>query len=393
MRRMAEETDLERSYPATARRLEQARERGQVARSRELSTAAIAFAAAVGLSALGASLMARCEAIVQQGLAFGRAAAFEPARMVAGLAGLATDSLAALAPLFALTLAATIAAPLLLSGFVFSGRALAPDFGRLDPLRGVGNIVSKRSVVELVKALAKCLVLGAIGAFTIAHAFDGLGALAMQEPGIATARLGGLLGSAFYALTGGLALIALFDVPYVLWRHRDALKMTREELRQELRESEGDPQLKARIRSLQRAVARKRMMAAVPKATVVVTNPTHYAVALEYRDDAARAPRVVAKGIERVAHRIRELAREHDVPILEAPPLARALYRHADLGAEIPQALYGVVAQLLAYVYQVRLWRARGGRAPVMPSAWPVPPGFDPLDPSAPQREARSAVP
>jgi flagellar biosynthetic protein FlhB len=191
-------------------------------------------------------------------------------------------------------------------------------------------------------------------------------------------RLGSLVATGFFALVGGLAAIAAIDVPYALWRHYHGLRMTREEVRQELRESEGDPQLKARVRSLQRAAARKRMMAAVPTATVIVTNPTHYAVALRY-DETMRAPRVVAKGMDNVAMRIREIAAAHEVPLLEAPAVARALHRHAELDAEIPQALYTVVAQVLAYVYQVRMWRRQGGRAPSAPTGLAVPDGLDPL--------------
>jgi flagellar biosynthetic protein FlhB len=374
---MADEQDLERNYPATPRRLEQARERGQVARSRELSTAAIALAAAITLSTLGPALYTRCAEIMRAGLSLDRAAAFDPDRMLRSLAALAEGSMWAILPVLALTLAATLAAPLLLSGWVFSGKAFLPDWNRLDPLRGLRNLLSTHSLVELVKALAKCALLAGLGAWSIMHAFDELQTLAVQDIGGATTRLGSLVGTGFFALVGGLALIAGFDVPYAIWRHRDALKMTREEIREELRESEGDPQLKARVRSLQRASARKRMMAAVPKATVIVTNPTHYAVALQY-DESMRAPRVVAKGMERVAQRIREIAAEHGVPLLEAPALARALHRHADLDAEIPQALYAVVAQVLAYVYQVRVWKRQGGRAPAAPTDLDVPAGMDP---------------
>jgi flagellar biosynthetic protein FlhB len=378
---MAEEQDLERNYPATPRRLEQARERGQVARSRELSTAAIALAAAITLSSLGPALFSRCAEIMRAGLSLDRGSAFDPERMLRSLSTLAEGSVWAILPVLALTLAATLAAPLLLSGWVFSGKAFVPDWKRLDPLRGLGNLVSTHSLVELVKALAKCALLAGIGAWSILHAFDELTTLAVQDVGGATIRLGSLVGTGFFALVGGLALIAGFDVPYAIWRHRDALKMTREEIREELRESEGDPQLKARVRSLQRASARKRMMAQVPKATVIVTNPTHYAVALAY-DESMRAPRVVAKGMERVAARIREIGAEHGVPLLQAPAVARALYRHADLDAEIPQALYAVVAQVLAYVYQVRVWKRQGGRAPQPPSDLAVPDGMDPA-PSA----------
>lgn len=381
---MADEQDLERNYPATPRRLEQARERGQVARSRELSNAAIAFAAAITLSTLGPALFTRCAELMKSGLSLDRAAAFDPDRMTQALAGLAEGSVFAILPVLAVTLLATLASPLLLSGWVFSGKSLAPDFARLDPLRGLKNVASTHALVELVKALIKCALLAALGTWSIAHAFDELQALAVQDVTGATMRLGSLVGTGFFALVGGLALIAGIDVPYAIWRHRHGLRMTREEIRQELREAEGDPQLKARVRSLQRAAARKRMMAAVPNATVIVTNPTHYAVALLY-DETMRAPRVVAKGMDKVAQRIRELGAGHGVPLLEAPAVARALHRHADLDAEIPQTLYAAVAQVLAYVYQVRLWKRQGGRMPSPPADLPVPEG---LDPGAPPEAA-----
>lgn len=375
---MADEQDLERSYPATPRRLEQARERGQVARSRELTTAAVALAGAMALSSLGPALFVRCTEILRSGLTLDRAAAFDTDRMSLALAGLAEASLWAILPVLGVTIAATLAAPLLLSGWVFSTQAFLPDWNRLNPLRGLGNVLSSHSLVELGKALLKCVLLGAIGTWSIVHALDELATLSMQDLGGATMRLGSLVGTGFFALVGGLVVIAAIDVPYALWRHHQALRMTREEVRQEMRESEGDPQLKARVRSLQRAAARKRMMAAVPTATVIVTNPTHYAVALRY-DESMRAPRVVAKGMDNIALRIREIASAHDVPLLEAPAVARALHRHAEIDAEIPQALYTVVAQVLAYVYQVRIFRRQGGRAPVAPVGLAVPDGFDPL--------------
>jgi len=374
---MAEDNDVERNYPATPRRLEQARERGQVARSRELTTAAVVGAGAIALSLLGPAISRHCLQLFHDGLVLDRDAAFSDARMVTALSSLSGAALTALAPLLVMILAASLAAPLLLSGWVFSAQALAPDFKRLNPWTGFSNIVSKHALAELLKAIAKSALLGGIGAWSVVHTWHEMQMLPGQDLGSAIASIGSIATIAFYVLTGGLALIALADVPYQLWRFHDQLKMTREELRQEMREMEGDPQLKARVRSLQREASRKRMMAAVPKATVIVTNPTHYAVALEYRD-GMRAPKLVAKGIELVAQRIREIGTAHGVPILEAPPLARALYRHAEIDSEIPAALYTVVAQILAYVYQVRRYRAQGGPAPVAPTAFDMPPGMDP---------------
>jgi flagellar biosynthetic protein FlhB len=379
---MADEQDAERNYPATPRRLEQARERGQVPRSRELATAAVALAGAIALASLGPALFGRLADLVRGGLTLDRDAAFDTDRMLVALSGLSQGSLAAALPLLGLTLVATLAAPLLLSGWLFSPKAFMPDFSRLDPLRGLSNVVSGHSLVELANALVKCSLLGALGAWSIHHAFDALTTLSLQDVAGATVRLGGLVSTGFFALVGGLLVIAAIDVPYAIWRHRHALRMTREEIRQELRESEGDPQLKARVRSLQRAAARKRMMAAVPTATVVVTNPTHYAVALLY-DESMRAPKVVAKGMDQVALRIRAIAGEHGVPLLEAPAVARALHKHAELDREIPHTLYAAVAQVLAYVYQVRNWQRQGGHAPAAPTNLEVPAGLDPLAPEA----------
>ena len=218
---------------------------------------------------------------------------------------------------------------------------------------------SKQSLVELAKAIAKCVLLGGIGYWAVASSWSELAQLPARETGGAVARVGILVSHGFFALVGGLVVVALVDVPWQIWHYHDELKMTRQEVVEEQREIEGDPQLKARIRSQQREVARRRMMGAVPTADVIVTNPTHYAVALQYRDGTMRAPKVVAKGMNLIAQRIREIGAEHSVPVLEAPPLARALYRHAEVGGEIPPALYTVVAQVLAYVYQVERHRAK----------------------------------
>ena len=376
---MAEEHDVERSYPATPKRLEQAREKGQVARSRELATAAIVLTAALTLWGLGPALFERCLRSFRAGLSLDRSAAFDDERMLTGLHSLSSDMLFAVFPLLGLLLLATLAAPLLLSGWVFSAHAIKPDFARLNPLRGLKNILSAHSLVELGKAVAKCVLLGGIGTGVVVHGWSEMQQLGSQPPVGSVTHLGAIMSTGFFALVGGLVLIALIDAPYQLWHYYGGLKMSREEVRQEQREMEGDPQLKARIRSQQRAIARKRMMAAVPKADVIVTNPTHFAVALEYREGKMGAPRVVAKGRNLIAQRIREIGEEHRVPVLEAPPLARALYRHTEIGSEIPQALYTVVAQVLAYVYQVQRFRRAGGAMPVAPADLPVPPELDPL--------------
>jgi flagellar biosynthetic protein FlhB len=252
-----------------------------------------------------------------------------------------------------------------------------PDAGRLSPTRGLGQILSRHGLGELAKAIVKALVIAAAAAGFLWSSRDALATLGMLALEDALAALGALVLHALGWLAAALALVAAVDVPLVLWRHYSRLRMTAEEYKREARESEGDPQLKARVRSLQRERARKRMMAEVPKADVVVTNPTHFAVAIAYRDGTMRAPRVVAKGTELVAAAIRALASEHGVPILEAPPLARALHHTTEIGEEIPAALYNAVAQVLAWVYQVRRWRAGGGAEPAAPEALDVPAELD----------------
>ena len=375
---MADENDVERNYPATPRRLEQARERGQVARSRELTTAGVALAAAGGIVSLGPALATACADIVRRGLTIDRDAAFSDRRMLGVLSDLSAESVSAMVPLLLVIIAATLFAPMLLSGWVFSPQALTPDFKRLNPLRGLKNMVSTHALAELGKAILKCVLIGAIGAGIIVTGWDEMAAMATQSGASGIAQVGGLIGGALFLLAGGLVAIALIDVPYQYWRFHRELRMSREELRQELREMEGDPQLKARIRALQRQAARRRMMESVPKATVIVTNPTHYAVALDWREGQMRAPRVVAKGAGLIAQRIKEIGAAHGVPLLEAPPLARALHAHAEIDAEIPHTLYAAVAQVLAWVYQLRRSREEGTSKPDLPEAIDVPPDLDP---------------
>lgn len=375
---MAEGSDAERTFPPTPKRLEQAREEGRVARSRELSTAAVMLGAALFIWGEGPALIERFRLLFTSALTLDRSAALDESQVLVHLRDLSIDSLLASLPLLGVLLGVTLAAPMLMSGWLFSFKAFSVDFARLNPLNGLANMVSRHSAVELAKAIGKSLLLGVIAGVVLWQVQGELFGLVSLPVDNGLSYTGHLLVRGFFMLVGGLVLIALIDVPYQLWHYRDTLKMTREEVRQELKEQEGDPQIKARVRSQQREVARKRMMAAVPKSDVIVTNPTHFAVALEYREGVMRAPRVVAKGRLLVAQKIRDLGVEHRIPIVEAPPLARALYRHSEIGHEIPQALYNAVAQVLAYVFQLRAYRGRG-TPPRAPTELPVPPELDPL--------------
>jgi len=377
---VAEDSDLERTEPASPRRLEQAREEGDVPRSRELATCTVLLAAGLGLWFTGEGLVRRLNSMLASSLTLEREQAFDFSllltRIVPGLA----DVLIGIAPLAGILLIAAVASPLLIGGWLFSTKALTPNFARLNPMSGLGNMFSTRALVELVKAIGKTLLIGVIAWQVVSSQTEAMLALGAEPLASGGAHLGHLLLTGFITIVCGLVIIALIDVPYVMWHYANKLKMTREEVRQESKESDGDPMVKARIRQMQREMAKRRMMAEVPTADVIVTNPTHFAVALKYTEGKMRAPTVVAKGADDVAAKIREIAAEHRVPMLEAPPLARALYRHTDLGEEIPAALYTAVAEVLAYVFQLRVYKEHGGVRPTEPGQIDVPPDLDPFN-------------
>ncbi|MDR3392926.1 MAG: flagellar biosynthesis protein FlhB [Sulfuriferula sp.] len=380
---MAEDSDLEKTEQATPKRLEKAREEGDVPRSRELATFTGLLAAGSGLWLSGDHLIRQLETTLVSGMSFNRTQAYDFATLYSQLARNLVDLMLAFAPMAGLLILVTLLSPALIGGWLFSTKALVPNFGRMNPIKGVTNMVSARALVELIKAVAKASLVGGVAWMVMAHEKEAVLSLSVESVHQSTAHLADLLWYAFIWMTAALGLIVLIDAPYQMFHYAKKLKMTREEVRQEAKEAEGDPQVKAKIRAQQREMARRRMMAEVPTADVVVTNPTHYAVALKYADGTMRAPIVVAKGADEVAARIREIAAEHKIPTLEAAPLARALYRHAELGTEIPEALYTAVAEILAYVFQLRTYRQRGGMAPVVPTNIDVPPELDPLNPAA----------
>ncbi len=388
---MAEDSDQERTEAPSARRLEQAREDGDVPRSRELSTCTVLLAAGLGIWFLGGGVVAQIDSLLRSSMALDRAEMFDPNLLFARLGGHMAGLLIAGAPFALLLMIAAIASPLFIGGWLFSVNALAPNFAKMNPIAGLGNMVSLRALVELLKAVGKTLLVGSVAWMVISHQIDAVMGLSSESIKDGSSHVAHLLLSSFIFIVGGLVVIALIDAPYQLWQYTDKLKMTRQELRQESKESDGNPEIKGRIRNLQREMAKRRMMANVPKADVVVTNPTHYAVALQYKSGSRGAPRVVAKGADDVAARIREIAAEHHVPLLEAPALARALHQHTELGDEIPQSLYTAVAEVLAYVYQLRVYAEQGGVKPDEPDELEVPPELDPLNPAAKSKaEART---
>ncbi|MBI4809628.1 MAG: flagellar type III secretion system protein FlhB [Nitrosomonadales bacterium] len=378
---MAEQdSDLEKTESPSQRRLDQAREEGQVARSRELSTFLGLMVGGAGLWMMGSALLQSLITVLREGLTLDKELAFKTELLLPRLHELSMEALLAFLPLLGLLLLVAAFSPLLLNGWLFTLKPLQPNLNKLNPLTGIGRMFSTNSLMELAKAVAKSLVVGGIGAWVVWHNREAVLMLVSEPVHIAIPHLGSLVWWCFAAIMGGMLLIVAVDVPFQLWEHNKKLKMTKEEVRQEAKETEGDPQVKARVRSMQREMARRRMMAEIPTADVVVTNPTHFSVALKYSENKMRAPVVVAKGSHLLAAKIREIAREHNVPILEAPPLARALHKHCDLGQPIPEALFTAVAEVLAYVYQLRRYKTVGGAYPQEPTELPVPKELDPAN-------------
>jgi flagellar biosynthetic protein FlhB len=367
---MAEHDDQERTEQATAKRLDEARRRGDIPRSRDLSAAAVLLAAGIGLYYMGGHTGGALYNMMRTHLTITPEQAMADGYMATAMANAAEQAALGLLPLFGLVVLAATLAPLALGGWSFSTEALVPNFSRLSLGAGLGRMFSANSVIELCKSLAKFSVVAIVAVVVLKNDTNELLHLGNEPTATAIVHAFRVCGKAFIALTAGLLIIAAIDVPIQLWNYAKKLKMSREEIRQEMKESEGSPEVKGRIRTLQRELASRRMMQEVPKADVVVTNPTHFAVALRYDENKMRAPIVVAKGADAVAARIREIAAENNVTIFEAPPLARVLHRNVDIGGEIPQALYVAVAQVLTYVFQLRA--AKKGLAMM-----PTPPDLD----------------
>jgi flagellar biosynthetic protein FlhB len=348
------ETGGERTEEPSQKRLQDARERGQVPRSRELTNFATMIGGSATLVAVGGALSTHMTQMMRHGLAIDPQQLREPDGMFALLGDACISALTVLLPVFGALIALVLLSAIALGGWNFSAQAMAPDFTRLSPLAGLKRLFGLRGASELGKALLKCVVVGGVCAAIVSAIFGDVLALARMEPRTAIGRGAGLVSWAFVWLCASLALVAMVDVPLQLFQFKRALRMTRQELRDEAKESDGRPETKQRIRQLQQTMARRRMMHKVPTADVVIVNPTHFAVALKYDPKKMRAPRVLAKGVDLVAQNIRRIAAEHRVPVFESPKLARALYRSTDLNKEIPAGLYVAVAQVLSYIFRVR---------------------------------------
>jgi len=374
---MAEDSGQERSEQPTPKRLRESREKGEIARSRELTTALVLLTGAGGLLLMGPSLIGGVYGIMRNGLQISRAEIFNAQAPLSALQDLILEAMSTLAPLFTLLVLVAFFGPMALGGFAFSPKAVAFKWDKLDPIKGFGKIFAVRGLVELVKALAKFAIIGlatALVLWNLTDTFVGLGDEPVKQ---ALGHLIRLIGWSFLGISATLIIIAAVDVPFQLWDHSKKLRMTKQEVKDEHKQTDGSPEVRARVRRIQREMAERRMMAEVPKADVVVTNPTHYAVALRYNDATMGAPVVVAKGADLVAGQIRKVANAHQVPIVSAPALARALYHSTELNRVIPSGLYLAVAQVLAYIYQLKQRRgtakAYAAQTPLSMPDLPIP--------------------
>jgi len=365
---MAEnESAGERTEQPTPKRLADARKEGNIPRSRELATAAVFAAGVLVLVGFGPAMARDALRWMRAALTPDAQLSGAPQDLFAHAGCLLLRLFAVIAPLLVICLVAGLIAPLVMGSLKVSSKALTPDLKRLNPLAGIKRLYGAQALVELLKSLLRVALVGSTAGLCLWQGTRQLLPVLNQalEPAIAHAL--GFTVTLLVSTAAALGVLALMDAPYQWWNWKRKLKMTRQELRDELKDSEGKPEVKGRIRQIMQQMAQRRMMEAVPTADVIVVNPTHYAVALKYAGDSMRAPTLLAKGADEIAARIRAVGEQHQITIVHAPPLARALYREANIGQEIPVRLYTAVAQVLSYVYQLRAWTPGRGSAPMLP--------------------------
>jgi len=370
----------EKTEEATPKRLEKSKEDGQAPRSKELTTTAVLLTGAIGLLIFGPYFATKLRNIFQYNFSFSRETAFDPQLMFTQLGHSFYEALFGLIPLFSMLLLAAIIGPIALGGWLFSTKAMMPKLSRMNPIEGLKRMFSVKALVELGKALGKVvfiLTLTIILLKGLAGEFLGLASEDIEEAIVHSTFISVWVAIALSAVT---ILIALVDIPFQIWDHSKKLKMSLQEVKDEMKDSEGKPEVKGRIRQLQRELANRRMMADVPEADVIITNPTHYAIGLKYDPESMSTPQVIARGVDHVALKIREIANAHQIEVVESPVLARAIYHTTKVDEEIPSALYIAVAKVLAYVFQLRSFRKGQGERPAFPHRVDVPDDmiFDP---------------
>jgi flagellar biosynthesis protein FlhB len=367
------ENGQEKTEQPSSKRLDDAKRKGQLPRSKELNSMAVTLAGLICLVMMSHTISNSFSEMMSDAFVLTREQIFNVNTMSRQLGEEIGSVFLAMTPYFLVVVSAAIISSIALGGLSFSGESMSPKLSKMSLLKGMKRIFSPRGLVEMFKAMAKFLLIGSTTVLLLDATLDQYLALHEMEVSPALQHLGGLIGWSVILLASPLILIAAIDVPFQVWDHKRQLKMTRQEVRDEMKETEGRPEVKGRIRQLQREMAQKRMMQEVPKADVIVTNPTHYAVALKYDPESMHAPKLLAKGVDLVALNIRKVGGEANVLVVESPALARAIFYHTELNAFIPAGLYLAVARLLAYVFQLKTYRSEGGRYPEMPEELLVP--------------------
>jgi len=348
------ENGQEKTEEATPKRLEKSKEDGSVARSKELTTTFVLFGGVIGLASLGSDIGTTLLTLMRFNFTLTREVILDERMMISHLGDTAFTAFEALIPLFSILVAAAMLGPIALGGWLFSIKALAPKMNKMDPAKGLKRMFSANSLMELVKAMAKFGFVASVAVLMLYNFQHSLVALAQSPLKTAISDMFTIIGWSVLAVCSPMIVISMIDIPFQIFEHKKKLKMTLQEVKEEFRDSEGKPEVKSKVRQLQFEMAQRRMMEAVPEADVVITNPEHFSVALKYDVNGSGAPIVIAKGIDFMAIKIREIAKAHDVMILQSPPLARAIYFTTEPDQEIPNALYLAVAQVLAYVFQLR---------------------------------------
>lgn len=369
---MADDSDLEKSEQPTDSKLKKAKEKGQIPRSRELTSLMILLVGILLFWVMGTHFVSKLKAIIQHAMLVAHRTD-DDKQIIFNLINLLTAGFWAILPIFVGLVIVAIIAPLSVGGLLFSLQSIKPNLGKLNPISGFKRLFSLRIFSELFKSILKVVLIAFAAALFLIHQFPNMLVLPSMYLNNALSQVMQLL--IYASLLIVLALIPMvgFDIFYQIWSNLKKLKMSKQEVKDEFKEQEGNPQIKGRIRQMQQAIARRRMMKDVPKANVIVTNPTHYAVALQYDEKTMSAPKILAKGTDNIASKIKQIAQEHQIPQLEAPPLARALYRHGEIGKSIPAELYAAVAQILAWVYQLKRWHRYGGEKPLKPTNLSIP--------------------
>ncbi|GAA6168574.1 flagellar biosynthesis protein FlhB [Sessilibacter corallicola] len=371
---MAENNDSqEKSEEPTAKRLDKAREEGQVPRSRELTTSAVLLGATLSLYLLGDFFADKISGIFIVNFQFDRATAFDTDQLLVQLGLSIKESFFGLIPIFSVLMVLAFVSPIALGGWLLSAKSLAPKFSRINPLAGLKRMFSMKSVIELLKALGKVAVVMTVAILLLYFHQGEIISLSNEDITYGLAHAIQLMIFAALVLSASTLLIAIIDVPFQIWENKKQLKMSLQEVKDELKDSEGKPEVKNRIRQLQRDLANNRMLSQVPEADVIITNPTHFSVALKYDPETMKTPVIVAKGVDFMAMKIREIANAHDVELVPAPVLTRALYYTTEVDDEVPHGLFLAVAQVLAYIFQLRQYRRGQAKRPICPKHLPIP--------------------